>query len=140
MMNGQCLHTSVNFSRRLKRNNDCQGKQTIKGNDGDHSRKKEGKKTMFLHKTTADGMLRYSIIDTMNSEGKLTGKPRTVAYFDTLENAAMVLRYLKGANMPFDDQNTALSLMAGWDIRKWEESNAVTEESKSTASITDATN
>ena len=92
---------------------------------------------MFLYKSSPDGKVRYSIRDTMNEDGRITGKPRTIAWFDTLEDAAMVFRYLKGANMPMEDQNIALNLIQKWDSREWEENNADTKTEQGTASVTD---
>lgn len=92
---------------------------------------------MFLYKSNPEGKVRYSIRDTMNENGRMTGKPRTIAWFDTLEDAAMVFRYLKGANMPMEDQNIALNLIQKWDSREWEENNVDTQTEQSTASITD---
>lgn len=95
---------------------------------------------MYIYKSTPDGKVRYSIRDTMNDEGRSTGKPRIIAWFDTLEDAAMVFRYLRGANMPMDDQNIALNLIQKWDSREWNENNANAETAQSTASVTDTTN
>lgn len=63
--------------------------------------------------------------------------PYRLAWFDTLEDAAMVLRYLKGGYMPKEDQEIALNLIQKWDSLEWEVNNADTQTEQSTASVTD---
>ena len=43
----------------------------------------------------------------------LTEEGENLAWFDTLGEAALVLRYISGGNMTPEDQRTALQLM-GW--------------------------
>lgn len=90
---------------------------------------------LFLRKSKPDGIgyYRYHIQEDCGAGVN----PNRLAYFDTLEDAAMVLRYLKGGYMPKEDQNIALNLIQKWDSREWEENNADTKTEQGTASVTD---
>ena len=68
---------------------------------------------MTLEKITVNGKPRYILQEV--TKGRSFG---TVVYFDNLASAAIVLRYLKGANMPQADQATALRLILEWDGRE----------------------
>ncbi len=63
-------------------------------------------------KSTRDGRTRYYI---QEMDGR--SQPNTIAWFDTLGEAAVVLRYLKGAWMENGDQRTALRLINEWDTK-----------------------
>lgn len=90
--------------------------------------------TLRKTKPEGTGYCRYHI----QEDSGVGANPYRLAYFDTLEDAAMVMRYLKGGYMPKEDQEIALNLIQKWDQR--EQKDAVTEESESTTSVTDATN
>lgn len=91
---------------------------------------------LVLRKSKPVGMnyCRYHI----QEDSGVGANPYRLAYFDTLEDAAMVLRYLKGGYMPKEDQEIALNLIQKWDQR--EQNDAVTEESESPSSVANATN
>lgn len=91
---------------------------------------------LILRRSKPEGInyYRYHI----QEDSGVGANPYRLAYFDTLEDAAMVLRYLKGGYMPKEDQEIALNLIQKWDQR--EQNDAVTEESESPSSVTNATN
>lgn len=68
---------------------------------------------MILEKKTIDNKSRYIIQERCNS-----GKLCTIAYYESLEQAALVMRYLKGASMQPADQAEALRLIFEWDARE----------------------
>ena len=68
---------------------------------------------MFIRSFRISGGNRYSILETEDGVNK-----NTIAWFDSLEDAGLVLRYLKGAWMPKEDQITALRLIHEWDARE----------------------
>ncbi len=65
---------------------------------------------MILETIRVNGKHRYCIFET--HKGK---KTNLIAYYDSLEQAAMVMRYIKGAPMQPKDQQTALRFIFEWD-------------------------
>lgn len=76
---------------------------------------------MVLEKKTINNKSRYIIQERCNS-----GKLCSIAYYESLEQAALVMRYLKGASMQPADQAEALRLIFEWDVRE----NLKTEEAE----------
>lgn len=68
---------------------------------------------MIIEPVKEKGKSRYNIIEI--DRGKNVG---LIANYDSLEQAAMVMRYLKGAYMPNGDQKAALRLIFQWDVRQ----------------------
>lgn len=68
---------------------------------------------MILHTVRENHKARYCIQEM--DKGRDYGE---IAYYDCLEQAAIVLRYLKGGNMPKEDQQTALRYIFEWDARE----------------------
>ena len=56
---------------------------------------------------------RYYLLEVAKGE-----KFGAIANFDTFSKAAIVLRYLKGANMPQTDQEKALQYIFEWDEKE----------------------
>lgn len=67
---------------------------------------------------TKDGGTRFFIMEADGRSGQT--RPDVIAWFDALEEAALVMRYLKGTWMPNKDQVIALRLIREWDARKGE--------------------
>ena len=66
---------------------------------------------MILQVTRESGKHRYSILES--DRGR---KPDMIASYDSLLQAAMVMRYIKGAPMPPKDQQAALRYIFEWDV------------------------
>lgn len=68
---------------------------------------------MVLETIRKNGKSCYSIIEV--DRGQNLGM---IACYDSLEQAATVLRYLKGGNMPKESQQKALRYIFEWDARE----------------------
>ena len=65
---------------------------------------------MILQAVRENGKHRYCILESDRGRA-----PTLIAYYDSLEQAAMVMRYIKGAPMQPKDQQTALRFIFEWD-------------------------
>ena len=75
---------------------------------------KEGGPIVFISAIQIKtGFTRYYLKEPDGTE-----RAAIVAWYDSLEEAALVLRYLKGAWMSSEDQKAALRLIRKWDTRK----------------------